>query len=328
MTPKLARLAIKRHRVGPLLGASLTAENRIKANGNAAARLIKSYKANGARRLKQLAAAKNVSKILADNDIAYWPVKGEALASQLYDDPNKRWAIDVDLLIQPKDSERAVKLLQNNGYRAAKQKNPGLPFAGKRLLLHMRMNKDISLYDPQYSQQIELHQRLNYYEPAGLSNWCRDQWPSAEMGNARSSEMLFYLLLHGSMDRWARLKWSADMSLALRKASPAQIDEILAIGQKFQCRHAVLAGLYWTEIIFPSSLPTETLKLVQKYIAANHSAQKLINAFKYALSNDNHPPKKLMPRHFPTPAWQIYKGMWHKAMLIIYVPIAAIIRRI
>jgi len=60
----------------------------------------------------------DVAGKLAGSGISVMPVKGALLQHWLYDDPTERPLTDVDLLVLRHDLERAVDLLESEGYRS------------------------------------------------------------------------------------------------------------------------------------------------------------------------------------------------------------------
>ena len=67
----------------------------------------------------------DVARRLSEPGIPVMPVKGALLQHWLYDDPTDRPLTDVDLLVAPQDLERAVRLLEQAGYRRTRHSSVG-----------------------------------------------------------------------------------------------------------------------------------------------------------------------------------------------------------
>ena len=324
----LIDFAQKRHRIGPFLARIARDNPEIVLDCEASDRLEAIASSNQKKRLRQLAAIKKVSDLLRGAGIEFWLFKGEDLAIQLYANPNDRFSKDIDLLIKPADAAQALDLLQQHGYH---QNNAGKPAQGRTLSqrrLGMVLDKDQTLRDPQFNQQIELHQRFFRFEPNGLTAELRRGWSPRIQVPAHNTGMLLYLLIHGALDRWNRLKWLVDLSLLARGLEHDQLDELLVLARRFNCEDAVLASLNWIEMVFPGSLPKHVAPQMASRVNDSPAAQRLIAEFEASLTAaTRYRPKRSDLLTSPTPAWNVFKGVRHKASLALQIPIAAILRR-
>jgi hypothetical protein len=92
---------------------------------------------------------------LEEAGIAALPLKGAALARELYDDPGLRLANDVDLLVDPAELEAAAGVLVRRGYRAAAHRGGG----GELPRLHLVLE-----HERGELPEVELHWRVHWYE--------------------------------------------------------------------------------------------------------------------------------------------------------------------
>ncbi|HEY2652297.1 MAG TPA: nucleotidyltransferase family protein [Solirubrobacteraceae bacterium] len=140
---------------------------------------------------------------LEQHHIRAVPLKGAALARNLFDDPGLRESDDVDLLVSAGQLERAVELVRDQfGYDA-----PGDALtAGGRPLLHYRLSH------PDGWPMVELHWRVHWYEarsgPAMLTR------AVVEQGLARlaAADELACLLLVYARDGFAGIRPLADLA--------------------------------------------------------------------------------------------------------------------
>lgn len=229
-----------------------------------------------ARSIIALTSYSTISTALTTANVPHIPLKGIALLQWLYPDPGLRNVSDIDMLVQPKDVQRAHVALEDEGWR------PDTPQARERLLKYSHH----SHYQKSHSRGLvpmELHWRFSQ----GLAQ----TRPAAEIWNGAMrpdwvdsasceryldpSMMLYSLLLHLAthLNRVV-LKWVIDI-LVLTERAPESTEAIplLSIaksaGTLFACCCSIsyvarltgadrLAGLEQT---FLSALPPHRARL-------------------------------------------------------------------
>ena len=267
-----------------------------------------------------------ISRILNQEKIDFWGLKGEGIADEFYDNPATRWAKDVDILVAPKDINGAIQLLLDNGFVVQDSANRKLSLLQK---LQCWFAKDIKMYHPKTNQQIELHQRLFYYEVGDLSNFVYRNSPVKKFISASSEAGMFYAILHGALSYWARMKWLADMSLIMRQIDLDRLEVLIEISDKYKCRHTMIASLYWNEMVFPNSLEPVVFAAVKTEYSSNRKSRRLVENFANMLNDEGDKKNRniwLRP-DFPSAAWHVFNSYRIKAALIFYIPMAFILRK-
>lgn len=129
------------------------------------------------------------------------PLKGTALARNLYGDPGLRIGQDIDLLVGADDLDRAVQTLARRGYRrgTSPYDDPGRLHLG---LVHER---------PELPP-VEVHWRIHWYENAFSQAMLARSEPAPEGRRARPADELAALLLFFSRDGLVGLRLAADVA--------------------------------------------------------------------------------------------------------------------
>ena len=282
VTEGLAAYADDRHRVGPLL--HLACQAGLAAEDRAVVLLQSSYRNNVLNNLRQKAAARKIAARLESHALPFSFLKGQGLAEQLYDDPNARKSKDVDLLVSPATTRDVIRLLNEEGYiYKAHALTRHKMFALSRQNMDIKIVKDLVFWDPDLSVQIELHSRLFTFEPAGLTTDFRDAVRSGPTPSVSSGFYCLYLLLHGALALWPRLKWLTDLSILVRKMPAESRTDMMTLARSYGCEGAVSASLELVEDIFPDSLDEEWLTLMEP-VADIDSSRRLKQIFYRSLS--------------------------------------------
>jgi len=280
----LATFADSRHRVGPLLHLACQRSADIEADKNATAILKNSFQANVYASLRQQAAERKIASLLISHSVPFSFLKGRGLAEQLHGDSTARQSKDVDILVSPAQSSQVIKLLNNNGYiyqsHTVRQKKM-LELA--RQDMDIQLFKDLTFLDPILSVPIELHHRLFKFEPNSLTADFNDSVQFSATPSLSNSFYCLYLILHGALAMWPRLKWLADLSIIARKMPVQSRLEMMDIAKSYGCEPAVVASLLLTEEIFPGSLDDEWQPLMKQYLK-DRSMHKMKDIFYKSLT--------------------------------------------
>ncbi len=256
LTRELAAHAIERHKVAPLLHAALgTPERFTDAESGALTTVRASIRHNAANTMRRNAAERRAVAALADAGLSFSILKGSGLAAQLYDNSTLRTARDLDILIKPEQAREAIKVFRRSDYRYLPNTlKPGKFAARSRQYHDMLIQKDLTFLDRQFSVPIEVHRRLFKFEPQGLTRAFMASVDFAPTPSLNNAYYCLYLILHGSITFWHRLKWVADLSILLRRTGPDLMGEILALADQHGCNEAVISSAILAEQMFPGSL--------------------------------------------------------------------------
>lgn len=191
-----------------------------------------------------------IVRTLGAAGIPVLPFKGPVLAIQAYGNLALRQFVDLDILVQPKHFDEAVRLLTGHGYQAVSQ----VPWL-KRKALSFARQKDIGLISDDLKARIELHWKLSgahFALPLEL-NQLWERLDEIDIGGAQLKNLAFpdlfvYLCLHGSRHGWERLAWICDLRelIESEQKNGAEIDwfEIHLHAQKHGCEKVVELGLF------------------------------------------------------------------------------------
>lgn len=262
----LATFADGRHRVGPLLHVACQGCADIVVDKKALLILKSSYQENVYTSLRQKAVERKLSNLLNSHSVPFSFLKGRGFAEQLHDNPAARQSKDVDILVSPERSSEVIKLLNETGYiyRSYSLRSNKL-FELSRQEMDIKLFKDLTFFDPDLSVPIELHRRLFKFEPNRLTADFNDSVKFRATPSLSNSFYCLYLILHGALTFWPRLKWLVDLSIMARKM-PAQTRlEMMDIAKSYGCEVAVAASLFMTEDIFSGSLDDEWQSLLDPF---------------------------------------------------------------
>lgn len=235
--------------------------------------------------LKKLKAFLEVTDALREAGIAFIPLKGFVLSQKLYGDPSFRFTGDADLLLEPCDIEKAILLFQDLGYKPALFPWPAEPGNAQKL---MRLRNQFALENPNSGLDVELHWRLLYYPvlPHGEMSRIVSQNLDTITLHGRSFQVLnreldlLFLLIHGGMHGWRRLKWLVDVhEIAHQKLYDPQ--RFIQLVKTFRAQR--LIGLYnevikhWFDDRYPLPGPAQTkpflIKTALEKIASPHEGE-------------------------------------------------------
>lgn len=154
---------------------------------------------------------------LRQANISFVTLKGPVLSQRLYGEPTYRRYKDFDLLFfSQKDTIRAYELLLNNGYLPT---NAEIPKTDDKTQAFFKNFYDIPMYDFQKKLSIELHAKLfkfsNINESA-LQHIVESNLTTITLSGRAFSVLnneleLLYLIIHGTLHRFSRLKWLIDI---------------------------------------------------------------------------------------------------------------------
>jgi hypothetical protein len=190
-------------------------------------------------------------------------LKGLSLGALAYGNPSLKAAIDIDLLIDPHDLDKAAELLRASGYRLtapAESPNDGILQAWHRGWKESVWAKDSP------PLQIDLHTRTadNRRLIPGIDVHSPSQWVDVG-GDIRlptlANDALFaYLAVHGASSAWFRLKWIADFAGLVQGCSANEIDQLYRRSQQLGAGRAAGQALLLADALFGVLEPNPALR--------------------------------------------------------------------
>ncbi len=197
-----------------------------------------------------------VIKLFKSNNIPVLPFKGPLLAMQFYGNITLRSFGDLDVLIQMKHLEAAIKLLEQNGYEAVK----GINWL-KRNDLDI-VNHDIKFVHKENKVLVELHWKLScsYFALPLDMNRLWNELETANCGgmqvnNLPFNDLLIYLCLHGGRHRWERLSWICDINEMISSREDIDWEQITRQAKQLGCEKILGLGLYLINEFFGRQTP-------------------------------------------------------------------------
>jgi len=229
-----------------------------------------------------------LSEAFQSADIRFIPLKGPILSYRLYGDVTYRHFRDFDILIEKSSVDNAVKMLLAQGY------NPDLvlwPSDIRRQNQLMKHGNQISFSHPERKVTVELHWRLLQASPYGnerLDNLVWSNLTNLDFAGRSfyvlSHELeLLYLIIHGGLHCWRRLKWLADIDAIIirNKIDGAKFsdlaEELKANRMISLCRAVHSTYFPGTEVKFPwksqasGSLVVHSLKKIAEEEDIEHN---------------------------------------------------------
>lgn len=279
VAPALADIAIKRHRVGPLLEAAARGQP-ISTDADANLHLQRHVTVNKRRTVLAELEQQRLIKMLAAAGIPILIFKGVPMARQLYGDPVLRHTGDIDLLVPPGHFRQAVTMFHAAGYIAH---HAPLSPQGRMSWLAAQLLRDVGFINPRMRERVELHQRLLFLPSltaaaeASDASLCprlpteTDPLPTPALGPA----LTLYLLQHGALSGWRRLKWLADMAMALRCLSATDSARLPALAEACGTAISARAGLALVQTVFGTELPVPLDRWVHEAAGARIVARRL-----------------------------------------------------
>lgn len=166
--------------------------------------------------LKKLKGFLEVTDALRAAGFGFIPLKGFVLSQKIYGDPSFRFTGDVDLLLDPSDIEKALAVMEKLGFIPSLYPWPSGEKQKQRLI---RFRNQFALENPATELDVELHWRLFYYPilPSGeMDRIVKENLATIEMQGRTFRVLnpeldLLFLLIHGGMHGWRRLKWLVDV---------------------------------------------------------------------------------------------------------------------
>jgi Uncharacterised nucleotidyltransferase len=219
----------------------------------------------------------NLYCLFNKNKIDIIPFKGPVLAASVYRNSTLRQYGDLDILVREKDFSNAIALMNSEGgYHLASRK--------WNFLNESKENQYIC-NEPEFSLNngtvtVDLHQKLikpdffisKYFEFDNL--FCRLQPISLSNHSLHSlcpEDLLLYLCIHGSKERWRSLKWIVDVAEVIRHHPKIDWDYLVKQSKNERIERMFFLGLSLAQNILSTPLP----ELVEQHIKNTPAVQKI-----------------------------------------------------
>jgi hypothetical protein len=209
----------------------------------------------------------HLMKLLRLFDSAGVPVitlKGPVLSQQLYGDPGVRASVDLDLLVPPDSVERAVRVLEAQGYAL----ESSLAWLGVNRLTGRCT--ELTLRGPD-GTGVDLH-----WASAPVDHPCQIRpdrlWSSivsvplaGRSVPALAPEcLLLYLCIHGARHCWTKLRWLCDVAMLVSNDRTLNWEFVRRIAEESRAVHALHLALHLAHTLLRTELPAGVLAEVEK----------------------------------------------------------------
>jgi hypothetical protein len=250
--------AARLHGVTPLLWWNLSRAGDDAVPADQAAVLQDNFHRNAAHGLLMQREAIRILDLLRHRGIRAIPYKGPVLASTVYGNVALRTYSDLDIVVRPRDVDRALALLLDDAYRIV---HSGAERARDE---HHHWHHELRREDGRV--KVELHwsfaprswRFMRDLEPV----WGRlEPW---DVGGERvdglcPEDLLMVLCAHGARHWWLRLLWVADIAELVRARTDMDWDRVLGDARHSGGQRLTLAGLALAEELLDAPLPPVVL---------------------------------------------------------------------
>ncbi|MFC1812263.1 nucleotidyltransferase family protein [Thermodesulfobacteriota bacterium] len=252
-----------RYRVMPLLYRNLKIGDLNSVPEEAMAKLRHSYLINAKRNILLTNELLRILKFLDQKDIKSVPFKGPILANSLYGNVVSRQFVDLDILIPLKDIITARHLVLSQGYQDS------IKLDDQQLVKFARANSQNVLVNCNGSVFIGLHWEMsNKYISIDLNfQKLNDHFETTSVEgktvrNLRSSDLLFYLCLHGTKHRWENLEMICSVAEVIRSHTDMDWNRVMFLATDLRCERAIYLGLLLAQDLYGIDLPDPVMKKV------------------------------------------------------------------
>lgn len=219
-----------RHRVGPIIAKALKHQPAIRVPDTIQAAMRCATKQNALQALRCSTELVRLTRLLDAAQIRFVTFKGIALTQQMGLAVHERHVGDIDLLLADEnDIWRADALILQAGYR---RDNPADTVfnSQKQTQYYLLQIKDITYTHPALGHRLELHHRLlpnprtcDLSAQAVYAERTHIRLGRTDVPCMNATDHQLYLLLHGAISHWFRLKWLCDIP-AISQQGQAYLD--------------------------------------------------------------------------------------------------------
>ena len=199
-------------------------------------------------------------QLFKGNGITAIPFKGPVLAESIYGDPALRQFDDLDVLIHRNDAIKAFQLLLSYGYR------PEVSIDAEQFKAYLKTENSLALYTKDSEMLVELHWEMTgrytgySFDLAHIEN--RLEMGTISGGETRQlspEDLLVYLCIHGSKDRWNHLDSICCVAELVRSRPDMKWVRVEHLAGEIHCRRMLDLGLFLANHLLDDELPIHIL---------------------------------------------------------------------
>jgi hypothetical protein len=148
--------------------------------------------------------------------IWFVPLKGPLLSWRIYGDATCRQFIDFDFLVRPESLDQSINMLLQSGYQPISFE---WPMNGRRYSLALSKLHHFGFYHPKKYISVEMHWKLFVFPVTSFEriakladdNILQIIFSGQNFNQFTAEFELVYLVIHGGLHGWVRLKWLTDV---------------------------------------------------------------------------------------------------------------------
>ncbi|WP_282122815.1 nucleotidyltransferase family protein [Algibacter mikhailovii] len=163
-----------------------------------------------------------LSDAFREATVPFIPLKGPILSYRLHKDACYRYSSDLDFLIPLNAVKKAIFILKKNGYQPDGFSWPDNLNKERRVI---KLTNQVSFVHPKKQITIEIHWKLFKLEITDSkvldevlkSNGIQLRFHERKFQGFNNELELLYLIIHGGLHAWFRLKWLIDVKDFMEK---------------------------------------------------------------------------------------------------------------
>ncbi len=195
-------------------------------------------------------------QLFSSQEIEAIPLKGPALAYQLYNDPGMRHSMDIDFLVLPENLDKISALMTNEGY---KQIKPDFQLSPRQKKVHKSLIHHYYFKNIKTGLLVEIHWKLITPPSLFLHSekiFFESLQPSEPFSRIKPELLAHYLIVHGSMHRWYKLFWLKDIDEIFRRSLITDIEYFNRLTLLFRDERMVNQSLTLAGLLFNTPIPS------------------------------------------------------------------------
>ena len=273
---------IRRHRIEGLAARHLS-HSADRVPRDVLESLAQSARLIATQNLQASAECRLLRDRFSDGDLPLLFLKGLTVGALAYGNPAIKSAIDIDILIDPADLDRAAEQMKAAGYTLQTPKDSPQNTVLRRW--HRSWKESVWAKG---AVQLDLHTRLadnprlipriDVHSPRQIV----DVGNGALLPTLAIDELFAYLAIHGASSAWFRLKWISDFAGILNGKSRDELKRLYRRSQELGAARAAGQALLISDTLFGTLQPApellEALRRSPETMRLRRTALRLLTA--------------------------------------------------